>query len=245
MSNWYNQDADKTLSDNEAHIWLNFLNLHQAKLKHLYPLLSPAEKERSEQFKHFKQRKNYIASHGFLHTVLSYYIDTAAEDIRFSMEEKGKPFILAEQNNQQIQFNLSHSGNLALLAVCRTHPVGIDIECIDRKSDYQGIARRFFTDNEQQAFFKLPEDQQKDAFYQVWTRKEAHMKVTGQGLSLAPTQFEVSVPPDEPAFIQNLKTPDSNQYYMSTVELPDMYSNYHACLSTEFPFESVKCFIHA
>lgn len=142
---WHNQDADKQLGPGEVHVWLNFLNLHQARLKHLYPLLSPAEKARSEDFSHFRARKNYIASHGFLHKVLAYYLECPAAEIEFSQGEKGKPFITPEQNPQQIQFNLSHSQNLAILAVCRQQSVGIDVECSQRNSDWAAIARRFFT----------------------------------------------------------------------------------------------------
>jgi len=245
LSNWHGQDEDKTLADNDVHIWLNFLNLHQAKLKHLYPLLSPAEKERSERFKHFKHRKNYIASHGFLHTVLGYYIDTPAIEIEFSHGEHGKPSIVTEQNPDNIQFNLSHSGSLAILAVCKNNQLGIDIECTNRKADWAGIARRFFTETEQKLFFQLEEDLQEDAFYKIWTRKEAHMKVTGQGLSLAPTQFEISVPPEPAAFIQNLKDEDSGFYKMQDVVLPEMYKDYHACLSANFDFEKTVQFVHS
>jgi 4'-phosphopantetheinyl transferase len=247
---WHNQDADKQLASGEIHIWLNFLNLHQARLKHLYPLLSAAEKARSEEFSHFRARKNYIASHGFLHSVLAYYLDHPATEIEFTQGEKGKPFITPEQNPQQIQFNLSHSQNLAILAVCREQSVGIDIECSQRNSDWSGIARRFFTLNEQQALFALPEAQQKDAFFQIWTRKEAHMKVTGLGLALPPTQFEVSVPPQPAAFIglQQAQEKFSSQhdgfFQMQDIPLPAAYPGYHACLSADFEFSRLKNFIH-
>lgn len=249
---WHNQDADKQLAAGEIHIWLNFLNLHQAKLKHLYPLLSAAEKARSEEFSHFRARKNYIASHGFLHSVLAYYLDCPASEIEFTQEEKGKPFILPELNPQQIQFNLSHSQNLAILAVCREHAVGIDIECSQRDSDWSGIARRFFTPNEQQALFALPEAQQKNAFYQLWTRKEAHMKVTGLGLGLPPTQFELSVPPEQAAFIglldraarEKFASQHETHFQMLDIPLPPAYPNYHACLSADFEFSGIKNFIH-
>lgn len=249
---WHNQDADKQLAPGEIHIWLNFLNLHQAKLKHLYPLLSSAEKARSEEFSHFRARKNYIASHGFLHSVLTYYLEYPAAEINFNQGEKGKPFITPEQNPQQIQFNLSHSQNLAILAVCRKQSVGIDIECSQRNSDWAGIARRFFTLNEQQALFALPEAQQKEAFYQLWTRKEAHMKVTGLGLALPPTQFEVSVPPQPAAFIglpdqqarEKFARQHTAHFQMQDIHLPAAYPNYHACLSADFEFALLKHFIH-
>lgn len=249
---WHNQDTDKQLLPGEIHIWLNFLNLHQAKLKHLYPLLSPAEKARSEAYSHFRARKNYIASHGFLHSVLAYYLQRPAAEIEFHQGEKGKPYIAPEQNPQLIQFNLSHSQNLAILAVCREQSVGIDIECSQRNSDWSGIARRFFTPNEQQALFALPQAQQKDAFYQLWTRKEAHMKVTGLGLGLPPTQFELSVPPHPAAFIGLLDQPTrekfasqhADHYQMQDIQLPAVYPTYRACLSADFEFTHLKNFIH-
>jgi 4'-phosphopantetheinyl transferase len=245
LKNWQSQDSEKTLGDNEIHIWLSYLNLHQARLKHLYPLLSSTEKERSERFNHYKHRKNYIASHGFLHTVLSYYIDIPASEIAFSHGEQGKPSIIDEQNSENIQFNLSHSGNLAILAICKNHQLGVDIEHTDRKADWAGIARRFFTANEQQDFFQLNESIQEDAFYKVWTRKEAHMKVTGKGLHLPPTQFEISIPPKPAEFIGNLKSDDNNYYKMMDIDLPDIYNDYHASLSANFDFQPIKSFIHS
>ncbi|VAW69784.1 4'-phosphopantetheinyl transferase, partial [hydrothermal vent metagenome] len=119
MSVWHSENNDIALADNEIHIWLSYLNVHQTRLKHLYPLLSDAEKERSERFKFYKHRNLFIASHGFLHAALARYIETPERGIEFAQGEHGKPFIIDEQNKNAIQFNLSHSGNLAILAVCK------------------------------------------------------------------------------------------------------------------------------
>ena len=243
MNNWYSQDSDKALADNEIHIWVNYLNVHQARLKHLYPALTAEEKERSERFKFYKHRKLFIASHGFLHTALSYYIDTPVGEIHFDYNSHGKPSIIRSQNPENIMFNLSHSGHLAILAICRKHNIGIDIEFKERKTDWQGIIKRFFTEREQQALYKLPENLHKDAFYQMWTRKEAHMKVTGQGLSLSPTQFEVSTPPEPAAFLGNLNSSNKQQYKMQEIILPEMYKDYSACLSADFQYNKVTQFI--
>jgi len=245
LSNWYSQDSFIDLADNDIHIWLNYLNVHEARIKHLYPLLSSEEKERSERFKFYKHRKAFIASHGFMHTVLASYIDTNANEIEFSQTEFGKPSLIDIQNKNNIQFNLSHSGNMAILAVCKQHSLGIDVEFAERKVDWRGISKRFFTPNEQQQLDKLTEEEQRQAFFQIWTRKEAHMKVTGQGLSLAPTQFEVSVPPQSANFIQNLKTKDDNFYKMQDIFLPEMFKDYYACLSADFDYSEITQFIHS
>jgi 4'-phosphopantetheinyl transferase len=245
LSSWYNQTSFTDIADNEIHVWLNYLNVHEARIKHLYPLLSAVEKERSERFKFYKHRKAFIASHGFMHTVLGYYTPTPASEIVFSHTEKGKPFLLEEHNPDNIQFNLSHSNNIAMLAVCRNNSLGIDVEYSNKKTDWAGISKRFFAADEQQAFFKLSEDIQKQVFFQVWTRKEAHMKVTGSGLSLAPTQFSISIPPQAAAFIANHKQTDNNFYKMQDIILPEMFKGYYACLSANFNFEKISQFIHS
>ena len=245
MNNWYAQDSFSELGDNDIHIWLNYLNVHEARIKHLYPLLSNNEKERSERFKFYKHRKAFIASHGFLHTALAYYIEANAGEIEFTQAELGKPSLITEQNSAGIQFNLSHSNNMAILAVCKQHSVGIDIEYAERKVNWHGLSKRFFTSSEQEELKKLTEESQKEAFFQIWTRKEAHMKVTGKGLSLAPTQFEVSVPPQAAKFIKNLKKQDDSFYRMQDIILPDMFKDYYACLSADFDYSNITQFIHS
>ncbi len=252
---WLSHNSFSKLESQDIHIWLNYLNVHEARIKHLYPLLSTEEKERSERFKFYKHRKAFIASHGFMHTVLSYYLDTPANEITFSQTEHGKPFISEPQNKHDIQFNLSHSNNMAILAICKKksdnnqsdkkQSVGIDIEYAERKADWLGLSKRFFTADEQQQFFQLDENIQKETFFKIWTRKEAHMKVTGLGLSLAPTQFEISIPPADAAFIKNLKTPDNQFYKMQDIQIPDMFKDYYACLSADFDFQQIIQFIHS
>jgi len=233
------------LNENEVHIWLNYLNVHEARIKHLYPLLSDVERERSERFKFYKHRKAFIASHGFLHSVLAYYIDCDADEIEFTQGEFGKPSLIQQQNPHNIQFNLSHSNNIAMLAVCKQHSLGIDVEYAERKTDWAGISKRFFTKNEQQQLFSLKEDEQKKAFFQIWTRKEAHMKVTAKGLYLSPTEFEVSVPPAAAEFIGYSKNADNHQYKMQDIVLPEMFKDYYSCFSAEFNFSSVTHFIQS
>ncbi|VAW65176.1 hypothetical protein MNBD_GAMMA08-1431 [hydrothermal vent metagenome] len=245
MNKWYSQDSFTPLANNEIHIWLNYLNVHEARIKHLYPLLSAAEKERSERFKFYKHRKAFIASHGFMHRVLAYYINTPENEIDFSYTDRGKPSIIESQNKHNIQFNLSHSNNIAMLAVCKKYAVGIDVEYANKKNDWSGISKRFFTENEQQLLFSLAAEKQRDAFFQIWTRKEAHMKVTGKGLSLSPAQFEVSVPPSAAEFKGYVNNTDNTLYNMQDIFLPDMFKHYFSCLSADFNFEKVTQFIHS
>jgi len=230
MSDWLSHTQRQPLEPDQVHAWLFHLNFTPPAIKRFYPLLSQDEKERSERFVHFIHRKRYIASQGFVRTVLSWYADLAPEALVFAKAEHGKPHLCGEDLN--IQYNLTHSNNLAMLSVSR-HETGIDVEYLDRKNEWQGIIRRFFTPEEQQAIFSLPEDQQHTAFFQVWTRKEAHMKVTGQGLHLSPSAFEVSVPPTPARLIAVKKQPqlDTSQWHMQDLILPESAHDYCACVS--------------
>jgi 4'-phosphopantetheinyl transferase len=243
VTQWHSQESDNNLGDGDIHIWLSYLNLHEARLKHLYPLLDAGEKERSERFKFYKHRKRFIASHGFMRSVLSLYTHTPAELIEFDLKEQGKPELIANSNKTDIHFNLSHSNNLALLAIRKSHEVGIDVEFMEKKHEWNKVIKRFFTEPEQNAIFSLPENEQRSAFFKVWTRKEAHMKVTGQGLHLPPTQFTVSVPPKKAQFIEHINTDTDQVWHMQDIELPETFNEYVGCLSSAETFEKTVNYI--
>jgi len=99
----------------------------------------------------------------------------------------------------RLAFNLSHSGDLMLVAFARSGRVGVDVE---RWSAALGaperarIATSVFSTSEQTALAQLPVELRRAAFYAVWTRKEAYVKATGHGISRGLDHFEVSVLPD-------------------------------------------------
>jgi len=100
-------------------------------------------------------------------------------DIEIAVSETGKPYVKGRNN---VFFNLSHSGKIAVCAVSQTHEVGIDIELIeDGKINAESIARRYFTADENEALQKtnygLP------GFCRIWTRKESFLKCTGEGIA--------------------------------------------------------------
>lgn len=243
MTPWLIPSQNNSLEEAEVHIWLAHLTVSPPRIKQYYPLLSREEKERSERFVHFIHRKRFIASHGFMRTALATYLPCNAEDLVFKKAEKGKPVLVSQKPSESLHFNLSHSHNLALLAISKNKAVGIDVEYMDRKNEWKKIIQRFFTPEEQQALFSLPEDQQQQAFFKVWTRKEAHMKVIGEGLYLSPTQFTVSVPPEQPAFIHYINKKTDRHWQMQDIVFQEMFKDYCGCLSVEDGFSELKQFV--
>lgn len=106
----------------------------------------------------------------------------------------GKPHAPAADG---VEFNLSHSGPRALLAFARKLPLGIDLERIERRVDPDEIARRFFDAGEADALGRLPSaEARRQAFLQLWTRKEAVLKALGRGLAFGLDRLAFAVTPD-------------------------------------------------
>ena len=225
---------DFILQGNRIDIWSCESDALQGKQAEYFSLLSDEEKQRAQRFKFDIHRNQFIAFHGFMRMVLAQYLKIAPQEIIYSKGEKGKPFIDMPTNSiSPIQFNLSHTQTVALLAVTLEKDVGIDIEHIDRKTDWKGICQRFFTEPEQKALFSLDKSQQEHAFYTLWTRKEAYMKVLGTGLSLSPTEFTLTVPPKAPALIEHHSNniDACNTVQFMDVLLPETFKNFCATLA--------------
>ena len=154
-------------------------------------LLSDAERVRAARFAFERDRVRFIAAHAGLRLVLGGLLGIDADAIRFVEDENGKPR-LAGDTRPPLFFNLSHSHELAAVAVSASFEVGLDIEML-RPADLAGVVS-MFSQGEQAALRSLPASYAFD----VWTRKEAYMKAIGLGLTLPLDSFEVSVGPDAP-----------------------------------------------
>lgn len=107
--------------------------------------------------------------------------------------EFGKPHAPAAGG---VEFNLSHSGPCALLAFARKLPLGIDLERVERRVDPDEIARRFFDAREAEALGRLPAEARRQAFLELWTRKEAVLKALGRGLAFGLDRLAFAVTDD-------------------------------------------------
>jgi 4'-phosphopantetheinyl transferase len=200
---WDTPPIDITLSQNEVHVWCVSLDQPASHVHSLTHVLSENEQKRAERFHFDRHRRRYIVSQGSLRTILGRYLDLAPEQIVFSRGVRGKPALKATQHatveEGRLQFNTSHSHELALYAIARGREVGIDIEHIRPMSDAEQIVKRFFSDQERTVFQSLAPDQKLPAFFTCWTRKEAFTKARGEGLYRPLDQFVVSFSPGEPA----------------------------------------------
>lgn len=179
------------LSPDEIHVFLYQLGLFDSKEMKQY--LSADECQRADRLKIEQKREQFIITRSLLRLMLSRSLDTAPEDIGFSYEEHGKPVLKDHMSHKSIEFNISHSGDYALVAITLDHKVGVDIEQINPRTEFQSLANRFFSEKERTELLGLNHEQQCDAFYRIWARKESFIKATGQGIAFGLDKFSVPV----------------------------------------------------
>jgi 4'-phosphopantetheinyl transferase len=164
--------------------------------------LSEDELARAARFYFSRDRQHYIAGRAMLRTILGRYLDADPKKLVFRYSKKDKPSLDfrnsdATNASENITFNVSHSAGVALLAFGRGREVGIDVEHIRQDFDPSAIARRFFSEYEQKELSAVSSQAKVEAFFRCWTRKEAYIKATGDGLSLPLSEFDVSLLPGE------------------------------------------------
>ncbi len=173
----------RRLSATVIDIWLlDPASASEAWIERHIHALAPEEKARIASLGLDRLRHEYVCTRIMQRQVLSRYADADPVAWRFVEAPQGKPSIGEPENERGIRFNLSHTGGLIALALCRDAEIGVDVEMLDRESDVTSLARRFFAPTETAALLALQEDAQRSTFFQLWTLKEACLKALGVGL---------------------------------------------------------------
>lgn len=192
--------------------------------------LSDAERERAARFRFDRDRARWLLSHVATRAILGAELGVAPAEIRYAFGPKGKPS-LAWPARPRVEFNLSDSGDLALLAVSRGAPVGVDVEFIKPMPELAAIAASHFAAEERAELLALPETEQLAAFYRIWTRKEAYIKAVGSGLSHGLDRFAVTAGPASPRFV-HLDGDTERAARWSLIDIPT-FGPYLAALAVE------------
>lgn len=190
---WPFPPENLSFSKNYVQVWSIRLDQPTEITLTLRQMLNCDERERADRFYFEKDRNRFTVARATLRKLLGKCLEKEPREINFSYEKKGKPFL--ENNN--LQFNLSHSQDLALCAITYERNLGVDIEYLRLMKDAEQIAERFFSPRESALFCSLPKAEQQMAFFRCWTRKEAYIKATGDGLSYGLDNFDVTFTPDK------------------------------------------------
>lgn len=228
-THWLPAPADLILCSHAVHVWWADLNVSSQQLQQFARTLAPDEQQRAARFYFERDRNHFTAGRGILRSLLARYLHLPPEQLQFSYASRGKP-ALATLGTEKLQFNLSHSHGMALYAIALDQAVGIDLEYM-RPTDVKHLAKRFFSAREYAIIRALPSEQQQAAFFNGWTRKEAYLKATGDGL-IGLEQVEVSLAPTEPAQLLTIASDPvaASRWLLQSIHLtPD----YAAALAVE------------
>ena len=189
------------LTEHAVHVWRVALD-DEARTDAAWHLLAPDERARAHRLHTAVHRRRFVLAHGALRALLAGYLDAEPAAISYVVGDHGKPAIAARDGVRAgVEFNLSHSQDIALIAVARGQPVGVDVQHWSESVEHLRLADRFFSPHERDALRALTHEAEQvaSAFFAAWTRKEAYVKATGYGIARGLHHFDVSLAPGEHA----------------------------------------------
>ncbi len=190
---WRHAIHGELIRSNEVHVLRAFLDLTTIQKEGLLAVLSSDEVARAERFHFARDQNRFIAARGTLRKILGRYLEENPSKLRFEYTPHGKPIIATNSGYDTLSFNLSHSGPFALYAVTRGRNIGIDIEHIRDNVDVGQMAQGFFSQSEIRSLEQTPQNNRSELFFKYWTRKEAFIKATGEGISFPMERCDVSL----------------------------------------------------
>ncbi len=204
-------------------------------------VLSSDEIARARRFHFEKDRIHFTRCRSTLRRLLADYLVIPAAEIRFEYLTSGKPQLAAEQNPRALQFNVSHSAGMALIAIGKDKErrLGVDIEKICDEVDTTSLAERFFSLRERAGLRALPDHLCVPGFFACWTRKEAFLKATGDGLSFPLADFSVTTHPDLNPVLEEIRgnTEARKQWSLADLSVAD---GYRATVAVEGAFSPLE-----
>lgn len=240
---WPVTDHPPELRPNSVHVWrVDLADLHNE--TELFAILSDDEQALACRLYSRLHRTRYTAAHGMLRRILAGYVNEQPAQLHFETGAHGKPAFSSKNGfaPTSLHFNLSHSGEMALVAVARSGAVGVDVEWWRNDVQHLELAERFFSPREQQSLRAGSGDSEpKRGFFAAWSRKEAYLKATGFGISRGLHHFDVTIHPHLPAqLLEDRLDPSATQRWaMANIEVG---SGYSAALVAATPVHDVQLF---
>jgi 4'-phosphopantetheinyl transferase len=225
------------LGFDEVHIWYALIEHLHAHAAEFFTLLSPDENARAERFYFENDRERYIIGRGLLRSLLASYLDLEPSQIQFTYGPCGKPELGTKKHGNDLRFNVSHSKDLLIYAFCWDRLVGIDVEHIHSMPDEQRLAEEFFSVPESAFLQALSGNQKLEAFFRLWTCKEAFLKAGGDGLAKSMDQFEIQLAGAELARVVSIEG-DPNRATRWRLETFEPVPGYQAALAIEMEISS-------
>lgn len=231
---WKSPTQPTSLSVNDVHVWGASLEVHPERQRLLETLLSEEETARARRFHFARDQGHFITGRGMLRRLLATYTQIEAAELEFAYGPKGKPFLKNTGSDNPLHFNVTHCEGLQVVAITQIGPVGVDVEKIRPMGDLKELMNGYFSPPTAEVLLALPDPEKTTAFFNLWTRHEACIKATGEGLAEGEHTFEVSFLPHEPVQVKKAK----GGWSLRTLIPAD---NYTAAVAVESPEMNISC----
>lgn len=196
---WHQPRELPPLLEETVHIWSVRLDGALVQPYRLAEALSVDELERAAAFRFAHLRRRFVVTRAVVRQLLALYVGATPSSLRFCYSALGKPSLIETHTGAPLSFNVSHSDELALIAVTRGRAVGVDVEGMREIDEADGIAEHYFCAPERDELRSSQGRSTTALFLTYWTRKEAVLKATGDGLSMPLDRVDVSgVPGEQP-----------------------------------------------
>jgi 4'-phosphopantetheinyl transferase len=225
-----NVSAVPPLLASAIHVWTIPLCIPENVFSTLRKVLSDDEQERASRFHFEKDARRFTVARGSVRSILGAYTQSRAQDIRFDYSAQGKPSL--HRPASDIRFNVSHSRDLALLAIAMGRDLGVDVEWKNEDIEVEKLAERFFSIQEHRSLLKQAPERQIAAFFRAWTCKEAFLKAQGMGLSRSLNSFDVDMNVGQPAGLLATR-PDASEADRWFLRELDVAEEYAAAVAVE------------
>jgi 4'-phosphopantetheinyl transferase len=203
--------------------------------------LSSDEIARAGRFHFENDRLHFARCRSALRAILADYLAIPGGEIRFEYLNGGKPQVAAGQNPRVLQFNVTHSANVALIAVSSEHRLGVDVEKMRFDVDTTALAERFFSLRERTGLQALPDPLRAPFVFACWTRKEAFLKATDDGLSFPLADFSVTTHPNLDPRLKDIKgnTEACKLWFLADLGVVD---GFRAAVAVERSYSHLKTY---
>jgi 4'-phosphopantetheinyl transferase len=175
----------ESIDKDSIHLWLLNIDKH-FQLNNILSemgILSTEEKAKFERIVFLEDKIRFLLTRVLIRNVLSFYEkQIPPKGWVFKKNIYGKPYI-ANQSSK-LKFNISHSNKTVVVGVSERNELGVDVEELDRKIDFNSMSKKVFSTSEYCHFISSKKEDQPEIFYRFWTLKEAYAKALGKGVSI-------------------------------------------------------------
>jgi 4'-phosphopantetheinyl transferase len=197
----------------QAFLWLNQTDRSPERLASAYVVLEDHERVRADGFRFDSDRERFVIARAFLRTALAEHLGIGPAEVRFEEARATKPRLAGPAAASGLEFSFSRSDDLALCGISLGRRIGVDIERTRSMPDLDDVASTVMSSAELAHWRAVPEQNHLEAFYRIWTRKEALGKATGQGIGIGPRMLVV--PPDLPTGrAVSVRAPDRDERWL-------------------------------